>query len=165
MSAPEGWRPELIPFPFEFAPDIDLVGFEDIRFAPGWSDAESEQFWMYSFVWYVDAGDPMTEDGLADLFHLYYDGLMSAVLKGNGDSTEIENSLSLFVKTEEGFTGKIRMFDAFFSKEYITLNIKVEETFCPSNNKQIVAFDLSPKPFDDELWKQFEEIEIIVECN
>ena len=45
LDAPEGWRAEIIDFPLSFAPEIDLTGFEDIRFSPGWADSTSIDFW------------------------------------------------------------------------------------------------------------------------
>ncbi len=168
LSAPAGWRAELIPFPLEFAPEIDFTGFVDVRFAPGWSDLNSKQFWTYSFVWHIDAVANMTEEELANLFSTYYDGLMSSVLKSQGDSTnlnKLEKTLSLFVKTETGFVGKVRMFDPFFTKQSITLNIMVEESFCRATNKQTIAFDLSPKPIDDGVWSEFEKIRLVAKCN
>jgi len=50
LSAPENWKSELIPFPRSFAPSIDFIGFEDLRFSPGWSDSTSQEFWAYTFI-------------------------------------------------------------------------------------------------------------------
>ena len=133
LAAPEGWRKEIIPFPLGFAPSIDFVGFEDIRFSPGWSDAGSDQFWTYHFTWFIDKGENMTEKKLSTTFNAYFDGLMKAVLQGQSDTTnlkQLQKTICLFIKTDKGFQGKVRVFDAFFSKEYVILNFKVEELFC-----------------------------------
>ena len=39
--APEGWRHERLAFPLDFAPDIELEGYEELRFAPGMFDPGS----------------------------------------------------------------------------------------------------------------------------
>ena len=39
MPTPEGWRTETIPFPLEFAPELEYEGLEELRFAPGMFDA------------------------------------------------------------------------------------------------------------------------------
>ena len=35
LSAPDKWQSEIIPFPLGFAPAINFIGFEDLRFSPG----------------------------------------------------------------------------------------------------------------------------------
>ena len=64
LGAPENWQSEIIPFPLGFAQEIDLVGFEDLRFAPGWNDPNSQEFWTYMFVWYAEKDSAMTEKKL-----------------------------------------------------------------------------------------------------
>src|SRR4051812_6700953 len=54
LTAPEGWGVERFAIPIEFAPSIPYKGVEDIRFAPGWSDAKSNEYWTYAFLWYLD---------------------------------------------------------------------------------------------------------------
>jgi len=77
----------------------------------------------------------------------------------------LDKSLSIFVKTNEGFTGKMRVYDAFFAKDYITLNIKVRESFCSNTNKQIVLFDLSPRDFSHGVWQIFDDVKLQVDCD
>ena len=168
LSAPENWQSEIIPFPLSFAQEIDLVGFEDLRFAPKWSDSTNQNFWTYMFVWYVEKSSPMTETKLTEYFNLYYDGLMGIDNNNSADTTnsnQLDKTLCLFVKTGEGFTGKMRVYDRFFTRDYIILNIKVTESFCPETNKQIILCDISPKAFDHELWEIFDDVKLIVDCN
>ena len=86
LTAPENWQSEIIPFPMGFALDIDFIGFEDLRFAPGWNDAGSEEFWTYSFVWYIETYGAMTESKLTESFNSYYDGLMGVDIKNQADT-------------------------------------------------------------------------------
>jgi hypothetical protein len=167
LSAPDNWQSEIIPFPLGFARDIDFIGFEDLRFAPGWSDSTSQEFWAYTFVWYIEKGPAMTESKLTESFNSYYDGLMGVDIHNQNDSTnsnQLDKTLCLFVKTNEGFVGKMRVYDRFFTKDYMTLNIKVKESFCPKTNKQIIFCDISPMAFDHEVWGIFDDVEISVEC-
>lgn len=167
LSAPDNWQSEIIPFPLGFAQGIDLVGFEDLRFAPGWNDPDSEEFWAYTFVWYVEKGPAMTESKLTEYFNMYYDGLMGVDDNNQRDTTnsnQLDKTLCLFVKTAEGFSGKMRVYDRFFTKDYITLNIKVKESFCPETNKQIILCDISPKDFDQEVWGIFDDVNLNVKC-
>lgn len=167
LSAPQNWNSEQIPFPLGFAPEIDFTGFEDIRFTPGWSDQSSKQFWTYHFTWFIQKRGALTEEALTETMNSYYDGLTRAVLKeqsGNADMKLPDKTLCLFIKTEGGFRGKMRVFDAFFSKEYITLNVAVKEWLCEDSDKQMVSFNISPKPFDNEVWQIFQNVEVIWEC-
>ena len=160
LSAPNNWISEILPFPLGFAPTIDFVGFEDLRFAPGWKDSTSQEFWAYTFVWYIEKGPAMTESKLTESFNSYYDGLMGVDL-----NDQLDKTLCLFVKTNEGFVGKMRVYDKFFSKDYMTLNIKVKESFCPKTNKQIIFCDISPKALDHEVWEIFDDVELNVACD
>lgn len=168
LSAPDNWQSEIIPFPLGFAPAIDFVGFEDLRFSPGWSDSTSQEFWAYSFVWYIEKDSAMTERKLTESFNSYYDGLMGVDLNNQPDTTtsnQLDKTLSLFIKTNEGFLGKMNVYDAFFTKDYITLNIKVKESFCPKMNKQIILCDISPKAFGHEVWRIFDVVKLKVNCD
>jgi len=167
LSAPDNWQSEIIPFPVSFAPAIDFVGFEDLRFSPGWSDSTSQEFWTYSFVWYIEMDSAMTERKLTESFNMYYDGLMRVDLTNQADtanSNQLDKTLGLFVKTSEGFTGKVRVYDAFFTKDYMILNIKVKESFCSKTNKQIIFCHISPKAFDHKVWGIFDDVRLKVKC-
>lgn len=168
LSAPDNWQSEIIPFPLGFAQEIDFVGFEDLRFAPKWSDSTSHEFWAYSFVWYIEKGPAMSEDKLTETFNLYYDGLMGVNVNSkadNANSPKLDKTLCLFLETDDGFIGKMRVYDRFFTKDYITLNIKVKETFCPEMNKQIILCDISPKDLEHEVWEIFDDVKLDVKCD
>ena len=168
LSAPDNWKSEIIPFPLGFAPSIDFVGFEDLRFSPEWKDSTSQQFWTYTFVWYIEKDSAMTEGKLTEYFNSYYDGLMGVDFHNQKDSTksnQLDKTLCLFVKTNEGFVGKMRVYDRFFTKDYMTLNIIVKESFCPETNKQIILCDISPKALDHEVWGIFDDVELNVACD
>ena len=167
LSSPDNWQREIIPFPIAFAPEIDLVGFEDLRFSPGWSDPTSLEFWTYIFVWYIEKDSALTEKRLTEYFSHYYDGLMGVNIKNAEDTTNsnrLEKSLCLFIKTNEGFTGKMRVYDSFFTRDYMILNIKVSESFCPETKKQIIRCNISPQAFDHKVWEIFDNVTLKVKC-
>ena len=168
LSAPDNWKSEIIPFPIGFAHSIDFKGFEDLRFSPGWSDSTSQEFWTYTFVWYIEKDSALTESKLTESFNSYYDGLMGIDLNNQADTTkskQLVKTLCLFVKTNEGFTGKMRVFDAFFTRDYMVLNIKIKEYFCNKTNKQIVWCEISPKAFDHKVWQIFNDVKLKVKCD
>lgn len=168
LNAPDNWQSEIITFPLGFAPSIHFDGFEDLRFSPGWSDSTNQNFWTYTFVWYIEKDSSMTESKLTEAFTSYYDGLMEVDLKNQAytiKSNKLAGTLCLFIKTDEGFLGKMRVYDRFFTKGYMTLNILVKELFCPRTNKQIIFCDISPKAFDHEVWEIFDDVKLKVECD
>lgn len=166
LTAPDNWQSEIIHFPLGFAQSIDFVGFEDLRFAPRWSDSSSQEFWTYMFVWYIEKDSAMTESGLTKAFNSYYDGLMGVDHKNQADSSnQLEKTRCLFVKTDAGFSGEMRTYDRFFTKDYIRLNIRVKESFCPKTDKQIIWCDISPKDFKHEVWGIFKHVKLKVACD
>ena len=164
LSSPDNWQSEILTFPLGFAQDIDLVGFEDLRFAPGWSDSTSQEFWAYMFVWYVEKNSAMTEQKLTEYFNSYYDGLMGINNRDTTKINQLDKTICLFIKTTEGFTGKMRVYDRFFTKDYIILNIKIKESFCDNTNKQIILCDITPKNFNHEVWNIFDDVKIKIKC-
>ena len=110
----------------------------------------------------------MTESKLAETFGLYYDGLMGVDQHNKADTlhaNQLEKTLCLFVRTDEGFTGKMRVYDRFFTKDYMILNIKVKESFCPKTNKQIIRCDISPKETGHEVWNIFGDVGLKITCD
>lgn len=164
LSAPEGWAKEIIPFPIGFAKSIDLVGFEDLRFTPNWRDKDSPNFWTYTFVWYVEKGDSVTESKLSEMLEAYFDGLMKIDFLMLTAPTKPDRTVSVFMKTAEGFKGRMRVHDNFFTKKNMILHAKVKESFCEVTNKQIILFQFSPKGFDDSVWQMFEQVKLIAKC-
>lgn len=54
LPFPQGWGTEIFSLPATFAPAITYKGFEDIRFAPGWAKAASNEYWTYAFLWNLE---------------------------------------------------------------------------------------------------------------
>jgi len=167
LNTPETWKREIIPFPLSFAPGIEFVGLEDLRFAPGWSDPASPEFWTYSFAWYIEMDSAMTEKKLIESFNLYYDGLMGVDHQNQPNavkSKQIRRTICEFTRTNTGFTGKMKVYDAFFTKDYMTLNIRVKEYLCRKTNKQIILCDISPKPIEHAVWGIFRNVTLKLNC-
>ena len=123
------WGKEIIKIPFWFAPEINYKGNEDIRFAKGWEDQESDGFWALAFAWDMNLMTKPTSKFFEDNLKLYYDGLMKVV---NEDTTlTIPKTKATFSekKTKKGvisFTGSVETYDAFTTKKMITLNVIIE---------------------------------------
>lgn len=174
LDAPSDWKVEQIRFPLSFAPSIEFNGFEDIRFAPGWSRPDSPEFWTYKFVWQVGADPQLTTERLGVLAETYFDGLSRAVaLGGEQDTDPMQKPVAVFVEAgtnagkdlneRKNFTGRLRIYDAFSTKKWIYLNAKVKSM--KSGEKDLIIFELSPQHFEHEVWTQLEKVRLRIQDN
>ena len=80
-AAPDGWRRQTFQFPLPFAPSIPYEGTEHVRFAPHWTEFDSERGFSYVVLWDVKRRELQPQD-LERALNVYFDGLMEAVTKG-----------------------------------------------------------------------------------
>lgn len=153
------WGKELFTFPLGFAQDIKYQGFEEARFPKGWNKIESPYFWTYTFAWKLDTDTFLTAHDLEVNMQYYFDGVMSLDIERK-THPDIQDSAAVFLEKESSemsskLIGKIRTWDHFTSKKPLTLNVQVDQIYCSEQQKVIVHFRFSPKPFEDELWQSF----------
>ena len=165
LSSPNDWKSELMVFPLGFAPSIDFTGIEDLRFRSSWSDSTSQEFWTYTFVWYIDNKFNCTETNLSEILNSYYDGLMGIDERNKEAEIKLDKTTSLIHKSKDAYSGEIRVYDAFFTKKYMTLNVKITNAICTQDNKQLIVFELSTQDFENAVWDYFNEIELTVNCD
>jgi hypothetical protein len=164
LEADSTWLKEVIKFPLGFAQNINFEGYEDLRFAKNWSKPDGNEFFTYAFVWNINLTEKPTVTMIEDNMKLYYDGLMAAVNKDKGLSipkTKVdfkENSKDVNLPT---FIGSIQVYDSFFTKEIITLNVSVETLYCEAENKYIMLFRVSTQKFDNVIWSQLKSVKLI----
>ena len=168
LPVPNGWTIERFLVPISFAPQIHYKGVEDIRFAPGWANVKSDEYWTYAFLWYLDARPQINEKNIAENLKAYYTGLY----KVNTDSSKTANEKAIPVKASfkkvktatgdlETYSGSIEMMD-YMQRKPIVLNCIVRLKVCVEDNKTFLFHELSPKPFThtnwlalDQLWQNF----------
>lgn len=167
LPIPKGWTIERFLIPISFAPQIPYKGVEDIRFAPGWADQKSDEYWTYAFLWYLD-GSPETNAAIiADNLKAYYTGLIKINTDSSRAAAQRLPVATSFKKAPTGkgdlatYTGTVKMID-YMQQKPITLNCIVRLKFCKDENKTMVFHELSPKPFThnnwaalDQLWSDF----------
>ena len=127
LAIDEPWRSETLSFPIHFAPSLDYKGIEEVRFAKGWGDKTSEEFWTYAFLWYLDEDPLLTETKLEKDIQAYFDGLMNLVGKGRGltdipessavftENSTITTTVSNIGQTTKTYRGKAKFHDVFFT--------------------------------------------------
>jgi len=144
---------ELFILSANWAPDVDLIGYEELRFSPSWSDAEREGFWSLVMAWEVNASDELTIKEIGKNFEAYFDGLM----KPNHWATTFPSPVVVFIpnpEKEENFSliGKMKFFDGFHTGKIVTQNILVEQHFFKDLKKTVLIFRISPQSFEHVIW-------------
>lgn len=170
LDMPKGWDIERFPIPIEFAPSIPYQGVEDIRFTPGWAKRESEEYWTYAFLWYLNKAQKFEARTIEDNLLAYYTGL----IKINTDKSDTSTLLTPQVRTsirklatvhgdQETFSGNVNMFD-YMSRKPITLNLFIHVKSCRGQDKTFVFYQVSPKPYTDPVWKSLNQLWFRFKC-
>ena len=146
------WAKEVFEFPIHFAPELNYVGFEEAYFPRDWSNQNSPDYWSYVFVWNIEGNITINEAVLEHDLQYYFDGLMTVV--NNDKNFEVPKSTAVFLKNlDTSYKGKVRLFNAFHTKQMMTLNVLVNVFYCEVQVKSLVLFRFSPSNFDAEIWK------------
>lgn len=159
LSGIDNWRKEIIQFPIDWAPNLLLEGFEELRFAPQWSNPGDDQFWTLVMSWKVNADSPLTLKQIEYNLESYFDGVMkpnhwastfprpNVLLESDSANNNVNSS-----------TGKMKFFDGFHTGKLTTLYIQGEQHFCSKHLKTIIIFRLSPKDFNHIVWGDLKKI-------
>ncbi len=162
---PEKWTFERFLIPIGFASSIPYKGVEDIRFAPGWGKKDSEQYWSYAFLWWLENGPRLNAEILSSRLKAYYTGLMRV----NIDTAKHLLSAKDLIATtsfqklptakgdRETYSGTIQMLD-YMQLKTIKLNCMVHVRPCASEKRYTVFFELSPQPFTHAIWNDFKTL-------
>jgi hypothetical protein len=167
----EGWGIERFLIPIDFAPQIPYKGVEDIRFAHGWGDIKSKEYWSYAFLWCLDGVPAIKADSIAKHLNYYYDGLVSRNIEKRNIPTDMvikTKTIMNPVKTNQGdlqtFEGTVFMLD-YMGKQPMTLRCIVHLRKCAGSNKIILFHQLSPQPYTDPVWEKLKKLWADFECN
>lgn len=159
-AAPDDWVAEVIPFPLEFAPEIEGVGVEELRFAPGMFQEDAPDYFSYAFIWWFEGQGTIYQDRLQKDLLAYYKGLYSAVSKLETKDTN-DFTANVYATRErawiEGamanYRGTVEWRDPFVTERPLTLEIKIATWTCTENNRTAVFFLLAPKGASPEVWE------------
>jgi hypothetical protein len=171
LNIPNGWTIERFLVPISFAPQIAYKGVEDIRFAPGWANTKSDEYWTYAFLWYLDDAVKTTAPIIEENLQAYYTGLF----KVNTDSSKLVNEkikpvTTSFkrVTTSKGdiatFHGTVEMMD-YMQMKPLTLHCIAHWKFCEEVKKYFLFYELSPQPFTHANWKSLDELWLTFKCS
>ncbi len=159
-SAPADWRSEILPFPLKFAPDIQFSGREELRFAPGMFDPQKEDFFSYTFVWWLEGKVAVNQNMLRDNLLLYYRGLYQSLTESDEESlppigveVNATREPAWMPGAQQNFRAKVDWVEAFVTKKPQTLHMMVAEWYCEDSDHTAVYFAVSPNPNAAELWQ------------
>lgn len=171
LPIPKGWTVERFPVPPSFANAIPYKGVEDIRFTPGWGKIESNEYWSYAFLWFLDDIREFDSKTLENNLTAYYTGLFNInTSKSNIDTTKLIpvqvtiNSKKAEKEDDKTFEGIVKMND-YMTKKPITLNLIIHIKSCEEQNKSFVFFELSPRPYSDMVWNDLDQLWLNFKCN
>ena len=170
LDVPAGWNVERIPFPIDFAPGINYTGVEDLRFTPGWEDLTSEEHWSYAFLWWLDGRPKIDTDILQENLTQYYSGLIKRnIVQRSIPQIKIVPTVVTIKKTETTtgdsatYSGTVSMLD-YIAQKPIILNCLVHVKSCGTQKHTPVFFEISPRPYDHQMWQQLNSLELTFKC-
>ena len=145
----ENWKREVIKFPIDWVPKLNLTGFEELLFSPNWKDSKSSDFWSLVMGWKVKATSQLTLKEIEYNLNSYFDGLM----KPNHWAKKFPEPKIYLRNNKNGFYGTMTVFDGFHSGKLLILNILGEQIFDKKQKKSIITFRLSPKKYQHKIWE------------
>ncbi len=171
LIIPKGWDVERFSLPPDFAPQIIYKGVEDLRFAPGWGDSTSEEYWSYAYLWWLD-GDPRIDaNSLHENLKAYYTGLVGRnITRRKIPANKVVpthvtvKKIKTVASDIETYSGDIHMLD-YMTQQPIILNTLIHIKSCGLQKHTVVFVEISPKPFIHSIWQQFNNIEKGFQCN
>ena len=76
-----------------------------MRFAPGFLDEDSEEFWTYAFVWWVPEDSPIDPESLSTHLEAYFRGLATSVAKSREFDVGNATFSASLTGTDDGIAG------------------------------------------------------------
>lgn len=174
LTAPEGWRPERIPFPLSFAPDLDYKGHENLRFAPGMFKPERADYFSYAFVLWIDGKMSFDPASLEKDLLKYYKGLCGSVARSRKLDLDL-SKIAVTVKKQdqkatlggedaEFFHAQIDWYDPFVSGKALSLHLEIWGRSADAGKRSCLFAIASPKEKTEAVWETLRKIQSGFTC-
>jgi hypothetical protein len=170
LEIPKGWDVERFLIPIEFAPTIPYKGVEDIRFTPSWGKKETDEYWSYAFLWFLDGRPKFDSKIIEKNLTAYYTGLTNINIDKNKIDTAklIPVTVSIHKRTSykgdlKTFEGTVSMID-YMTQKPIVVNLVIHIKSCEGKNKTLVFHEVSPKPYTDPVWNDLNRLWANFKC-
>ena len=171
LREPADWRLETMPIPPGFAPDIEMRGSEEIRFAPGMFDTSSGNYFTCVMAVLLDNEPKVGSVELKEFLEKYYRGLSTSVGRRKGFSPSIEemqaevNPVQSDSVTTNCFAGQVVFFDSFSDGRRIRLNVEAKVIPLAATKQTCVILLVSPSDDEESVWRTLREIGKKAETN
>ena len=170
LPVPDKWSVERFSMPPDFARDIPYRGIEDVRFAPGWGDVKTGDYWAYAFLWRTEGNTEVSTAILEKSLKSYYAGLIARNITPRKipDSKIVPTVVSIqIIKTFSGdletYAGTISMLD-YMEQKPMVLHVLIHKKNCPDKNHSFLFFEISPKPATDPIWQKLNTLYEKLDC-
>jgi len=155
QNIPQGWRPEVLPFPLSFSPEMDMQGAEELIFSPGMFKPETSDFFSYVFVWNIKQNN-INQVQMNTYLVQYFAGLYKSVSK----QQEADVIVNLSVAGKGGsYQGGVDWVEPFKTKQKQHLYFTVSHTACENSNDHRWYFLVSPQKQSHTVWNDLKAIE------
>jgi hypothetical protein len=162
----DDWRGERIALPPGFARDMEWVGEEDIRFAPGMFKADSDNFFTYVLVFLLDKEADVSPESIHQEVLKYYRGLSKTVMRNPQLDTSafklhlVEDKAPAQPPAQASevkqFSGTLDWIEPFTTKKAQQLHLELQLW---SHHEQPALFlCVSPRAPEQEIWKELRKI-------
>lgn len=159
LTNTKNWKKEIIKFPIDWAPEVKLVGFEELRFAPNWNKPNNNEFWSLVMAWSIDSKSSLPQQFVIKNFRGYFNGLM----KPNHWAKEFPEpkvKISETTNNKLNFNFSMTFFDGFHTGKVMTVHVKTNQFFCETTQRTFITFYISPKNLNNKIWQSLEEITV-----
>ena len=157
-QAPDGWRFERLEFPLEFAPKLNLAGFEELQFAPGMFDPDSDSYFSYALAMRIREVDKVDAEFLKNLFQQYFYGLCEAVAGSKNMELDLSQIETKVVDAGERYQIVVQMYDPFVPGKPMTLLLDVESHSAGDGGQVDLLGIASPLPREAKIWKTLDQL-------
>lgn len=160
LKIPSDWKFERMDLPLDFAPELSFTGYEELRFAPGMFDTESNYYFTYLFALHITDKVEFSQADLVDFLEQYYRGLSKAVgesKKMNIDVSKIKINIEKEVNSQR-YKSIVNFFDSFTDGREIVLNMELEVFENHQENSCYILALVSPHKKNSKVWKEMYQI-------
>ncbi|HEV8287084.1 MAG TPA: hypothetical protein VGQ09_22390 [Chitinophagaceae bacterium] len=170
LEIPKSWDVERFLIPIAFASTIPYNGIEDIRFTPGWGKKETNEYWTYAFLWFLDGRPKFNSKIIEKNLKAYYTGLTNINIdKKQIDTTKL-TQVTVSIQKRSSYQGDLKTFEGtvsmidYMTRKPIIVNLIVHIKFCEGQNKTFVFHEISPKPYTDLIWDDLNRLWANFKC-
>jgi len=169
-ESPLEWGGGNFSVPPWFAENLNYHGHEVLHFHPDYYNYGTEGFWTYNFALIVNELDIPTTNDIVNETRLYFVGLGRIL----GDHKNSELSIDEIEVKALGDWKKnghknyqkylLQAFDPWETGKAIMLHVRVTTWLCENKNQRVIIYSISPKDFDNQIWKLLKKDSESFEC-